>query len=66
MAMGVGRFAAGSASSLVGALQFGLAAGASALVGALDDGTALPMTAVLVGCTATAAGLAWLQPRPAP
>ncbi len=65
MAMGVGRFAAGSASSLVGALQFGLAAGASALVGALDDGTALPMTAVMVGCTATAAVLAWLQPRPA-
>ncbi len=65
MAMSVGRFAAGSASSLVGALQFALAAGASALVGALDDGSALPMTAVMVGCTATAAMLAWLQPRPA-
>jgi DHA1 family bicyclomycin/chloramphenicol resistance-like MFS transporter len=65
MAMGVGRFAAGSASSLVGALQFGLAACASALVGALDDGTALPMTVVMVGCTAIAAVLAWLQPRPA-
>lgn len=65
MAMGTDRSVAGSASSLIGALQFGLATCASALVGTLDDGTALPMTAVMTGCTAIAAVLAWLQPRPA-
>lgn len=65
MAMGVGRFAAGSASSLVGALQFGLAALASGLVGALDDGTALPMTAVMLSCTGVSAVLAWWPRRSA-
>ncbi|WDS35129.1 multidrug effflux MFS transporter [Pseudoxanthomonas sp.] len=65
LAMGVGRFAAGSASSLVGALQFGLAAAASALVGTLDDGSALPMTAVMLGCAGTAVVLAWWPRRAA-
>lgn len=65
MAMSVGRFAAGSASSLIGALQFGLAASASALVGALDDGTALPMTGVMAACAALAVAMAWWPQRAA-
>ncbi|OTE98443.1 Bcr/CflA family drug resistance efflux transporter, partial [Pseudomonas aeruginosa] len=38
---------AGSASALMGSLQFSVAAGASALVGVLHDGTAIPMTLVI-------------------
>ncbi len=41
---------AGSASALLGTLQFALGAGAGALVGMLANGTALPMAAVIVGC----------------
>lgn len=41
---------AGSASALLGTLQFVVGAGASALVGALHNGTALPMAAVVAGC----------------
>lgn len=59
LAMAAGRQAAGSASSLVGALQFGMAACASALVGAFENGTALPMVAVMAGCTLLAVALAW-------
>lgn len=59
LAMAAGRQAAGSASSLVGALQFGVAACASGLVGAFENGTALPMAAVMAGCTLVAVVLAW-------
>jgi len=38
---------AGSASALIGTLQFGLGAVAGALVGALHDATAVPMAAVI-------------------
>jgi DHA1 family bicyclomycin/chloramphenicol resistance-like MFS transporter len=41
---------AGSASALMGFLQFSVAAGASSLVGALHDGTATPMTLVISLC----------------
>jgi DHA1 family bicyclomycin/chloramphenicol resistance-like MFS transporter len=41
---------AGSASALIGALQFVVAAGASALVGTLHDGTARPMALVIALC----------------
>lgn len=41
---------AGSASALLGFLQFSLAAGASSLVGLLHDGTAQPMAWVISGC----------------
>ena len=41
---------AGSASALIGSLQFCVAAGASALVGALHDGSALPMAQVIALC----------------
>lgn len=61
LAMAAGRGNAGSASSLVGGLQFALATCASALVGAFEDGTARPMAAVMFGCTLLAAALAWLR-----
>ena len=41
---------AGSASALLGALQFAMGALAGALVGLLFNGTALPMTAVIALC----------------
>jgi len=45
---------AGSASALVGTLQFTLAAIAASAVGALNNGTALPMAAVIASCGAAA------------
>ena len=50
---------AGSASALMGSLQFVIAALASALVGLLHDGSALPMALVIVGCASLAALMAW-------
>ena len=41
---------AGSASALLGCMQFSVAAGASALVGVLHDGTAVPMSTVISLC----------------
>ena len=41
---------AGSASALLGTVQFAAAALASILVGWVHDGTALPMSAVIAGC----------------
>ncbi|WP_432218490.1 multidrug effflux MFS transporter [Pseudomonas kribbensis] len=41
---------AGSASALLGCMQFSVAAGASALVGVLHDGTAVPMAMVISLC----------------
>ncbi|WP_137974166.1 multidrug effflux MFS transporter [Pseudomonas sp. F(2018)] len=41
---------AGSASALIGSLQFTVAAGASGLVGALHDGSARPMALVIAVC----------------
>ena len=41
---------AGSASALLGTLQFVLGATAGALVGALGNGTAVPLAAVVAGC----------------
>ncbi|MDA7088039.1 Bcr/CflA family multidrug efflux MFS transporter [Pseudomonas sp. SA3-5] len=45
---------AGSASALLGCLQFGIAASAAALVGALHDGSAWPMALVICGCATLA------------
>jgi DHA1 family bicyclomycin/chloramphenicol resistance-like MFS transporter len=47
---------AGSASALVGTMQFTLAAIAASAVGALNNGTALPMAAVIAACAAAAFG----------
>lgn len=41
---------AGSASALMGCLQFSVAAAAASLVGVLHNGTAVPMTAVIALC----------------
>jgi MFS transporter, DHA1 family, multidrug resistance protein len=41
---------AGSASALLGTVQFLLGAGAAALTGALGDGTAVPLALVVAGC----------------
>lgn len=45
---------AGSASALLGTVQFTIAAGAGAIVGMAHDGTALPMAAVIAACGITA------------
>lgn len=47
---------AGSASALIGTLQFGVATVASALVGLLGHGSALPMATVIAGCGLLAYG----------
>lgn len=49
-AMAAHREGGGSASALMGTLQFGLGAIAGAAVGALNDGSALTMTAVMAVC----------------
>ena len=52
------RDTSGSASALMGSLQFGVATGAAFLVGALHDGSAMPLALVisLCGCGAVACG----------
>jgi DHA1 family bicyclomycin/chloramphenicol resistance-like MFS transporter len=45
---------AGSASALLGTLQFVLGALSGSLIGAFANGTAVPMAAVVAGCGATA------------
>lgn len=54
---------AGSASGLLGSLQFCLAAAAAALVGILHDGSAVPMAAVISLCGASAVLCASLTRR---
>ncbi|MEJ5061458.1 MULTISPECIES: multidrug effflux MFS transporter [unclassified Pseudomonas] len=53
---------AGSASAMLGCLQFSVAAGAAALVGVLHDGSAVPMAMVISLCgilVVSAATLTW-------
>ena len=54
MAMAAHGDKAGSASALVGTLQFTLAAIAASAVGAANNGTALPMAVVIAACAGTA------------
>ncbi|MFG0928177.1 multidrug effflux MFS transporter [Pseudomonas sp. CJQ_8] len=54
---------AGSASALMGCVQFSVAAGAAALVGLLHDGSAVPMTIVISLCGALAVSVALLTRR---
>ncbi len=56
---------AGSASALIGSLQFCVAAGASVLVGALHEGTARPMALVIVLCALLTVVLALMTARQA-
>jgi MFS transporter, DHA1 family, multidrug resistance protein len=50
LAMGPQGRHAGSASALIGTLQFGGGAVAGALIGLLHNGTAVPMAAVIAAC----------------
>lgn len=50
LGMGPHGAVAGSASALMGTLQFAIGAGVGALLGALQNGTAVPMAAVIAGC----------------
>jgi DHA1 family bicyclomycin/chloramphenicol resistance-like MFS transporter len=54
---------AGSASALLGCLQFSVAAGAAALVGVLHDGTAVPMATVITLCGVLAVSLSVVTRR---
>lgn len=54
---------AGSASALMGCLQFSVAAGAAALVGVLHDGSAVPMALVISLCGAVVVSVAMLTRR---
>jgi DHA1 family bicyclomycin/chloramphenicol resistance-like MFS transporter len=54
---------AGSASALLGCIQFGVAAGAASLVGVLHDGTAMPMAIVISVCGVLAVTIAMSTQR---
>ncbi|MFJ4345729.1 multidrug effflux MFS transporter [Pseudomonas sp. NPDC089401] len=54
---------AGSASALMGCLQFSVAAAAAALVGVLHDGSAVPMALVISLCGVLAVSVALLTRR---
>jgi len=54
---------AGSASALLGCLQFSVAAGASSLVGVLHDGSAMPMAMVISLCAVVAAAVTVMTRR---
>ncbi|HYQ39936.1 MAG TPA: multidrug effflux MFS transporter [Pseudomonas sp.] len=54
---------AGSASALLGSLQFAIAALAASLVGALHDGTVRPMALVMLLCASGAMLAAWRTAR---
>lgn len=54
---------AGSASAMLGFLQFGIAALSSSMVGALANGTAVPMAMVIAGCGALAVTASLLTTR---
>jgi DHA1 family bicyclomycin/chloramphenicol resistance-like MFS transporter len=58
---------AGTASALMGTIQFGLSAIGAGLVGALFDGTAIPLTATMAACALAALAItaATLRFRPA-
>lgn len=54
---------AGSASAMLGCLQFSVAAGAAALVGVLHDGSAMPMAVVISLCGILVVSVAMLTRR---
>lgn len=54
---------AGSASAMLGCLQFSVAAGAAALVGVLHDGSAVPMAMVISLCGILVVSVAMLTRR---
>jgi DHA1 family bicyclomycin/chloramphenicol resistance-like MFS transporter len=54
---------AGSASALLGCIQFSVASGAAAMVGVLHDGSALPMALVIGACALLALSFATATAR---
>ncbi|KPA99103.1 hypothetical protein PF70_00759, partial [Pseudomonas asplenii] len=54
---------AGSASAMLGCLQFSVAAGAASLVGLLHDGSATPMALVIALCGVLAVTVAMVTRR---
>ncbi len=54
---------AGSASALMGTLQFAAGAVTGTVVGLFADGTARPMAVTMLACAACAGLAAWLRPR---
>ncbi|WP_212625856.1 multidrug effflux MFS transporter [Pseudomonas sp. PP3] len=54
---------AGSASAMLGCLQFSVAAGAAALVGVLHDGSAMPMAMVISLCAVLVVSVAMFTRR---
>jgi DHA1 family bicyclomycin/chloramphenicol resistance-like MFS transporter len=59
MAMAPWGAQAGSASALIGVIQFGLAAASASLIGAANSGAAVPMAVMIGVCGASAAILYW-------
>jgi DHA1 family bicyclomycin/chloramphenicol resistance-like MFS transporter len=59
MAMAPHGARAGSASALIGVLQFTLAAASAALIGAVNSGAVLPVATVIAVCAVTAASIFW-------
>jgi DHA1 family bicyclomycin/chloramphenicol resistance-like MFS transporter len=55
---------AGSASAMIGVLQFALAACSATLIGAIPSGNALPVASLIGGCAVAAAGIYWLMVPP--
>lgn len=62
---GQGQYA-GSASALLGFLQFSIAVPASVMVGLLHDGSALPMAMVMACCALLACMALWLSRKAQP
>jgi DHA1 family bicyclomycin/chloramphenicol resistance-like MFS transporter len=63
MAMGAQGKVAGSASAVIGVMQFGIGAGAGLLVSLLGDGSALPMALAMAACGVGGLGLRLLLAR---
>ena len=59
MAMAPQGARAGSASAMIGVIQFVLAAGSASLIGATNSGAAVPMAVVIAVCSVLAVALYW-------
>jgi len=64
MAMAPHGARAGSASALIGVIQFTLAAASASLIGATNSGAAVPVATVIGVCAVSAAILYWTMVHP--
>jgi DHA1 family bicyclomycin/chloramphenicol resistance-like MFS transporter len=64
MAMAPHGARAGSASAMIGVLQFTLASGSATLIGYANSGNPLPVAATIAGCAVAATVLYWSLVRP--